>query len=176
MENKAGANFVLINRDEEAKRDNVVARYEIDAITAYAKMTPTEIRKCLRIFGHNADSMSSEVAQAKLYQIIKAQPDDFLRRWVENRDREEQVLIETAIAKNIIRRDKHIYKYGSDVIGNSLEETIGFLKDPRNQYVKIGIVSACDAKDYYKKDEAPVEELTGDYPEEMVEKPKKIKA
>jgi hypothetical protein len=159
MENKAGANFVLINRDEEAKRDNVYAKLEIEAVIEFNKLTPTEMRKCLRIFGHNADTMSTEVTQSKLYQVIKANPQSFLDRWVNNKDKEEQVLIETAISKNIIRRDKHMYKYGSDTIGNSLEETIGFLKDPRNQDVKLGIISACDAKDYYTRDEAPVEEL-----------------
>jgi hypothetical protein len=188
MENKAGANFVLINRDEEAKRDNLYAKLEIDAVIGFNKMTPTEQRKCLRIFGHNADTMSNEVVQSKLYQVIKANPQSFLDRWVNNIDREEQVLIETAVAKNVIRRDKHMYKYGSDVIGNSLEETIGFLKDPRNQDIKIGILSACDAKDYYTKDEAPVEDLpkyVGEkpitnladlHPEPQIEKPKKPKS
>lgn len=178
MENKAGANFVLINRDEEAKRDNLYAKIEIDAILSFNKMTPTEIRKCLRIFGHNADSMSSEVAQAKLYEVIKANPQSFLDRWVSNTDREEQVLIETAISKNIVRRDKNMYKYGSDTIGNSLEETIGFLKDPRNQDIKIGIVSACDAKDYYVRNEAPMDELeklAGESEDVVVPKTKKIK-
>jgi hypothetical protein len=174
MENKAGANFVLINRDEEAKRDNTYAKLEIDAVIGFNKMTPTEIRKCLRIFGHNADSMSSEVAQSKLYQVIKANPQSFLDKWVNNTDREEQVLIETAISKNIVRRDKHMYKYGSDIIGNSLEETIGFLKDPRNQDIKIGIISSCDAKDYYIRDEAPVEVVETSFPD-MVTKPKKTK-
>ena len=167
MENKAGANFVLINRDEEAKRDNLYAKVERDAITAFGKLTPSEMRKCLRIFGHNADTMSNEVAEAKLYQIIKANPQSFLDRWVNNTDREQQVLIETAISKNIIRRDKHMYKYGSDVIGNSLEETIGFLKDPRNQDIKIGILSACDTKDYYVQDEAPKELLPTQIPEDV---------
>ena len=91
MENKAGANFVLINRDEEAKRDNLYAKLEIDAVIGFNKLTPTEIRKALRIFGHNADTMSSEVAQPKLYQVIKANPQSFLDRWVNNKDREEQI-------------------------------------------------------------------------------------
>jgi hypothetical protein len=163
MENKAGANFVLINRDEEAKRDNLYAKVERDAITGFGKLTPTEMRKCLRIFGHNADSMSNEVAEAKLYTIVKANPQSFLDRWVNNKDKEEQVLIETAISKNIIRRDKHMYKYGSDVIGNTLEETIGFLKDPRNQDIKVGIITAADAKDYYVQDEAFKDVTIEDY-------------
>jgi hypothetical protein len=175
MENKAGANFVLINRDEEAKRDNLYAKVEREAITSFDKLTPTEMRKCLRVFGHNADSMSGEVAESKLYQIIKANPQSFLDRWVKNTDREEQVLIETAISKNIIRRDKHMYKYGSDTIGNSLEETIGFLKDPRNQDVKIGILSAADAKDYYVKNEAPVSELQKSVNDKIETLEKKIK-
>jgi hypothetical protein len=159
MENKAGANFVLINRDEEAKKENVYAKAEREAISGFDKLTPTEMRKCLRIFGHNADSMSNEVAENRLYTIVKGNPQSFIDRWIKNTDREEQVLIETAISKNIIRRDKHMYKYGSDVIGNSLEETIGFLKDPKNQDIKIGILGATDAKDYYVRNEAPVSEL-----------------
>lgn len=160
LENKAGANFVLINRDEEARKDNVYAKAEREAITNFDKLSPTEMRKCLRIFGHNADSMSNEVVESKLYTVIKANPQSFLDRWVKNEDREEQVLIETAISKNIIRRDRHMYKYGSDVIGNSLEETIGFLKNPNNQDIKIGLIAASDAKDYYIRHEAPVSELT----------------
>ena len=171
MENKAGANFVLINRDEEARKENVYAKAEREAISAFDKMSPSEMRKCLRIFGHNADSMSNEVAENRLYSVVKGNPQSFLDRWVKNNDREEQVLIETAIAKNIIRRDKHIYRYGSDIIGNSLEEVIGFLKDPRNQDIKIGLLSAMDAKDYYMKNEAPADQL----PPEAFEKPKKTK-
>lgn len=159
MENKAGANFVLINRDEEAKKENLYAKVEREAITGFDKLTPTEMRKCLRIFGHNADSMSNEVVESRLYQIIKANPQSFIDRWLNNTDREEFVLIETAISKNIIRRDRHMYKYGSDTIGNSLEEAIGFLKDPKNQDIKIGILGATDAKDYYVRHEAPEEEL-----------------
>ena len=174
MENKAGANFVLINRDEEAKKENIYAKAEREAISAFDKLTPTEMRKCLRIFGHNADSMSNEVAENRLYQVVKANPQSFLDRWVKNTDREEQVLIETAISKNIIRRDKHMYKYGSDTIGNNLEETIGFLKDPRNQDIKIGILSAVEYKDYYVKDEAPAVELS-QASKELVEKPKRSK-
>jgi hypothetical protein len=182
MENKAGANFVLINRDEEAKRDNLYARVEREAITAFGKLTPTEMRKCLRIFGHNADTFSNEVTESKLYDIVKANPKSFLERWVNNADKEEQVLIETAIAKNIIRRDKHMYKYGSDVIGNGLEETIGFLKNPLNQDIKIGIISACGSKEYYVNNEAPIEELPKEEPKEPVYlgdeniKPKKSKS
>jgi hypothetical protein len=177
MENKAGANFVLINRDEEAKRDNQYAKIEIEAVLGFNKMTPTEQRKCLRIFGHNADAMSNEVAQAKMYEIVKANPQSFIDRWINNPDREEQVLIETAVSKNIIRKDKHMYKYGSDVIGNGLEETIGFLKNPKNQDIKIALVSACNTKDYYTQDEAPVEELPqylGEEPTKPVKKSKKI--
>jgi hypothetical protein len=160
MENKAGANFALINRDEEAKKENSYARVEREAISAFDKLTPTEMRKCLRIFGHNADSMSNEVTENRLYQVIKANPQSFIDRWVKNSDREEQVLIETAISKNIIRKANHMYKYGSDTIGNTLEETIGFLKDPKNQDIKQGIISATSIKDYYVKNEAPEEELS----------------
>jgi hypothetical protein len=46
----------------------------------------------------------------------------FLQKWINNKDREIEVVIEQAISKNVIRRNKNIYKYGSDVIGYSMRK------------------------------------------------------
>ena len=159
LENKATADFVLINRDEEAKVENTFNRARRNAIKEFDKLTPTEIRKALRLFGYNAESMSSEVAENKLYTFVEANPGKFMDRWVNNKSREIETLVETAISKNIIRRNKNIYKYGSEIIGTSLEDTINFLISPNNQDIRLAIMNACETKDFYVTGEASQEDV-----------------
>lgn len=172
LENKATADFVLINRDDEAKVENSFNRTKRDAIKEFDKLTPTEIRKALRLFGYNADSMSSEVAENRLYTFVEANPEKFLDKWVNNKSREIETLIETAVSKNIIRKNKNIYKYGSEIIGHSLEDTVGFLTSPNNQDIRLAVMSACDTKDYYVAGEASAEDVVESLQSEEAPKPK----
>ena len=172
LENKATADFVLINRDEEAKVENSFNRIKREAIKEFDKLTATEIRKALRLFGYNADSMSAEVAENRLYTFIEANPQKFMDRWVNNKSREIEALIETAISKNIIRRNKNIYKYGSEIIGNSLEDTVNYLMSPNNQDIRLAVMNACDTKDYYVTGESSEEDIEKSIESEMTPKQK----
>lgn len=165
MENKATANFVIINKDEEAKRENTFNRARRQSIKEFDKLSSDDIRKCLRLFGHNADSMSNEVAENRLFNIVEANPQTFLDKWVNNPHRDTTVLIEKAVSKNIIRRNKNIYKYGSDVIGHNLAEAIAYLDDPKNQDIKIVIMKGLEGKDAIQRPPyTPIEE---DKPEKV---------
>jgi hypothetical protein len=172
LEQKATADFVLINRDEEAKVENSFNRIKRDAIKEFDKLTPTEIRKALRLFGYNAESMSSEVAENRLYTFVEANPNKFMDRWVNNKSREIEALIEIAISKNIIRRNKNIYKYGSEIIGNSLEDTVNFLMSPNNQDIRLAVMNACETKDYYVTGEASKEDVEESRTQDEAPRPK----
>jgi hypothetical protein len=172
LEQKATADFVLINRDEEAKVENSFNRIKRDAIKEFDKLTPTEIRKALRLFGYNAENMSSEVAENRLYTFVEANPNKFMDRWVNNKSREIEALIEIAISKNIIRRNKNIYKYGSDIIGNSLEDTVNFLMSPNNQDIRLAVMNACETKDYYVTGEASKEDVEESRTQDEAPRPK----
>lgn len=172
LEQKATADFVLINRDEEAKVENSFNRIKRDAIKEFDKLTPTEIRKALRLFGYNAESMSSEVAENRLYTFVEANPNKFMDRWVNNKSREIEALIEIAISKNIIRRNKNIYKYGSEIIGNSLEDAVNFLMSPNNQDIRLAVMNACETKDYYVTGEASKEDVEESRTQDEAPRPK----
>ena len=101
---------------------------------------------CLRLYGHNGDSLSNEVAENRLFDIVEGNPQSFIDRWVHNAQRDTEVLIEQAIAKNIISRNKNVYKYGTDVVGHSLLDTASFLDDPKNQDVKIVILKQIESE------------------------------
>lgn len=153
LENKASANFVLINKDEEAKRTNIYSRIKRDALKEFDALTSEDMRKCLRLYGHNGETMSNEILEKTLFDIVEGNPEGFLERWVNNDKREIEALIERAISKNIIRKNKNIYSYGTDVIGHSLIETSSFLEAPKNQDVKIAIMKQLESKRFIDQTE-----------------------
>lgn len=159
FENKATADYLLINKEEEAKKENLFNKAKVDAISEYRRMSLTDMRKCLRLFGHNAENSSGELVENELFKIIENNPNAFLDKWVNNRNRELEVIIEKAIAKNIIRRNKNVYKFGSEAIAYNMQECIDYLNNPKNQDVKLSILSAIDAKDYIVEGDAPEKDL-----------------
>ena len=110
-ERKPGARFALINETEEARKANVHAKQTRDAMKAFDDLSPEDMRKVLRLYGHNADKMSNEVVEQRLFEIVQGDPGSFLRRWVKNENRDTEALISRAISKNIIRKNKNIYKW-----------------------------------------------------------------
>jgi hypothetical protein len=146
LENKAGANFVLINKDEEAKVSNLASRVTRKAFAAFDKLTTNDMRKVLRLYGENGDNMSPEIVEERLSKLIEGNPSRFLDKWVDNDSREVEVLLEKAVSANSIRKNLNLYKYGSEVIGRSKEEAIHFLENPTNQDIKRSILIEIDAK------------------------------
>jgi len=145
-ERKPGARFALINETEEARRHNVHAKQMRDAMKAFDELSPEDMRKVLRLYGHNADRMSNEVVEQRLFDIVQGDPKSFLTRWVKNEHRDTEAFVSRAISKNIIRKNKNIYRYGTETIGHSLDDTVAFLEDPKNQDIRIGIMDAIEGK------------------------------
>lgn len=162
LENKASANFVLINKDEEAKRSNLYSKVKRAAILAFDSLTPEDMRKCLRIYGHNGDSMSNELVEKTLFDIVEGNPQGFVDKWVNNPYKETEALIERAIAKNILRRNKNIYKYGTEIIGHNIGEVIAFLEHAKNQDIKITIMKQLESKSSLDATPFPYEETASE--------------
>lgn len=138
--------YVLINQDAEAEVANKRSRIKKDAFIASTKMSIEEMRKCLRLFGQKTDTMSNELVEAKLNEIIEKEPDKFMARWVNNKSREMMFIIEEALSKNIIRRNRSQYYFGTDMIGNGMEDVIAYLDDKKNQEIKLAILSEIKSK------------------------------
>ena len=146
LETKASANFVLLNKDEEAKRSNLYNRVKRDAMKEFDRLSAEDIRKVLRLFGHSAESLSNEVAESRLFEIVEGNPQMFLDKWVNNKSRETEVLIEKAISKNVVRKNKNVYRYGTDIIGHSRQDAIDFMENPKNQDLRIAIMQQIESK------------------------------
>lgn len=138
--------YVLINKDAEAEQANRVNKIKRDAYREMDKMSIEDMRKCLRLFGMKSDTMSNELVEAKLSEQIEQSPDRFIQKWVNNPNKEINFVIEEAIAKNIIRKNRSQYYFGTDMIGNGLDDVIAYLKDKKNQDIYVSILGEVNSK------------------------------
>lgn len=142
----AGKDYLLINREAEAIEQNKINKLRRDAIKAFDKLSIDEMRKALRLFGINSDNMSNELIESTLFGMVDKNPKQFFTKWVDNKSKDTEFLLEQAIAKGIIRKDKTRYIYGTDQFADSLEDAIAYLDSKKNQDLKLSIMNQIENK------------------------------
>jgi hypothetical protein len=145
-DNKPRALYVMINQESEAKKKNVSNAKKIEAIKEFDKMSPSDISKCLRLFKVSTDDMSAEICRERMFDTIISKPEEFMSKWVDNKDRTYFLTIEDAVSKNIIRKSRNVYYYGTDVIGHSAQDTVAYLKDKNNEELYLSIKAEIENK------------------------------
>jgi hypothetical protein len=143
---KPGCDYVLINKDAEAQEANKLNKKKRDAIKEFDKLSLEDMRKCLRLYGYKADTMSAELVESKLFENVENDPDRFFSKWVNNTKKNTEFLIQSAIAKNVMRKNKNAYYYGTEIIGTSLEDCIAYLDNKGNQELKMTIMNEVENK------------------------------
>jgi len=121
-------------------------RIKRDAIKEFDKLSMVDMRKCLRLYGYKSDTMSEDLVESKLFSSIEHDPASFFDKWVNNKNKNTEFIIAQAISKNVIRKNKNIYYYGTDVIGKSLSDTVEYLDEPKNQDLRMTIMKEIDIK------------------------------
>ena len=138
--------YVLINKDFEAEQTNKLNKVKREAYRNMDKMSIEDMRKCLRLYGMKPDTMSNELVEAKLTEQIEKSHEKYMLKWVNNPDKEMNYIIEEAIAKNIIRKSRSQYYFGTDMIGNGIDDVIAYLKDKKNQDLLLTIKQEINSK------------------------------
>ena len=142
----AGKDYLLINREAEAVEQNKQNKLRRDAIKEFDKLSLEEMRQCLRLFGMSADRMSNELVESTLFNMVDKQPKRFFEKWVNNKQKETEYLLEQAIAKGVIRKDKTHYFYGTDMFADTLQDAIAYLDNKKNQDLKLAIINETNNK------------------------------
>lgn len=142
----SSTDYVIINKDSEAKEVNKINKIKREAYREMDKMSVEDMRKCLRLYGIKSDTLSNEMVEAKLSEQIEAAPDKFIMKWVDNPNKEITFVIEEAIAKNIIRKNRTQYFFGTDLIGNGIDDVIAYLNNKKNQDIRIAIQQEIKSK------------------------------
>lgn len=142
----AGKDYLLINREAEAIETNKINKLRRDAIKEFDKLSLDQMRKCLRIFGVRAEGMSNELVESTLFSMVDKNPKQFFTKWVDNKSKETEFILETAIAKGIIRKDRTQYYYGTELFADSLADAISYLDAKKNQDLKLSIINQIENK------------------------------
>lgn len=142
----AGKDYLLINREAEAIEANKANKIRREAIKEFDKLTLDQMRKCLRLFGASSTGMSNELVESTLFNFVDKQPKKFFDKWINNKSKDTEFLIEEAIAKGVIRKERTQYYYGTDMIADSLDECIAYLDSKKNQDLKLAIINETENK------------------------------
>lgn len=142
----AGKDYLLINKQEEAIQQNKINKDRREALREFDKLSIDQMRKCLRLFGVSSTNMSNELIESTLFNLVDKQPKKFFELWVDNKSKETQFLIEEAISKGVIRKDKTQYYYGTELMATSLKECIAYLDNKKNQDLKLAIITQVENK------------------------------
>jgi hypothetical protein len=145
-DNKPTANYVLINKESDAKEANKYNQIKRKAVKEFDKLSANDQRKALRLYGHRSDALSPELVENKLFELIEKDPQKFLDKWVDNKRRETEFLIQEGVSKNVIKRNKSEYKYGIDTIGISIDDAINYLDSAEHRDLKQIIINEVNAK------------------------------
>lgn len=141
----SSTDYILTNQNIEAEEANKKNKVKREAILEYGKLSITDMRKVLRLLGEKSDNISQDLVESKLFETIEKDPQKFLDVWVNNESKETEWLLTEAIAKNVIRRNKNVYYYGTDIIGSSKMDAIASLDDKNNQDIRLVIMNAIQA-------------------------------
>lgn len=142
----AGKDYLLINREAEAIEQNKVNKLRRDAIKEFDKLSMDQMRKCLRILGIKSDTLSNELVESTLFNMIDKNPKQFFNKWVDNKSKDTEFILETAIAKGIIRKDRTQYYYGTELFADSLADAVAYLDSKKNQDLKLSIINQIENK------------------------------
>lgn len=142
----AGKDYLLINREAEAVEQNKQNKLRRDAVKEFDKLSIEQMRKCLRMYGVRPDDMSNELIESTLFSLVDKNPKKFFYKWVDNKNKETEYLIEEAIAKGVIRKDRTQYYYGSEMFADSLDDAVAYLNAKKNQDLKLSIINETQNK------------------------------
>ena len=142
----AGKDYLLINRQAEAIEQNRLNKQRRDAIKEFDKLSLDQMRKALRILGVKSDTMSNELVESTLFNLVDKQPQKFFEKWVNNKSKDTEFILEDAISKGIIRKSKTQYYYGTELFADSLQDAIAYLDSKKNQDLKLSIINQIENK------------------------------
>lgn len=137
--------YVLYNIESEAISKNLANKIMFEAMAEIRKLTSAQMINAAASLGLGSNA-TAEIAEFKLTEYAMANPQDFLARWVNNPNKEVEVLLSEAISANVIRKDGSVYFYGTDTIGVNKESAISYLNDKKHSDVRKAVSSAIASK------------------------------
>ena len=135
--------FVLIDAEEQSKKELTRITHHDQAIISYTKMSVKEMKDALKLLGFNSANMSENLTRTTLRNAIDENPNKF-NGIINDPDYQSRVFIKDLELNRILNKNGTKYYFGdiNNVIGNTMEEVIDYLNDKSNNEVKIQLKKA----------------------------------
>lgn len=148
------AEFYLASPKDEAKAQNIKDKKEREAATLYGKLTSSEKVNILKAYallenrktGRPSKDWTLDTIDTELYKRVKTNPEEFVRI-ASNSSLATMIFIDDLVSARILSVVGSKYTpVGADrPLGITLEDTIAYLEDPRNQDVFVALKGKLDA-------------------------------
>ncbi len=139
---KATFKYALVEEGEEQKAQATVANKKREAYKQFGKMesSPDEMLKFLKVYGKKVSENSTrEFLEGEVSKVIEEDIDGFLDI-VNDPHYDTKLLITNGLEVGALIKERSTYSLpGGEVIGKSLQETIDYLEDNKNQDVRLEI-------------------------------------
>ena len=136
-EDKVNSSTLFFILDEEAEAEN--ANRELDYLTSsftyIQKMSPSERRSFLSLFGVPTKNTSDNVIVAGLRQQAESSPQKFIKLY-EDDNRKDKIIINEMVEYGILAKREGAFWFNEILIGTEFASTVAWMVDPLNQDVK----------------------------------------
>jgi hypothetical protein len=147
------AEFLMYDKEIEADESNRKRKKKVEAYKIYAELTPDEMRDILTAYGKKPEEMSPKIMEDLLGQEVELDPVKFVSI-AKDDNFEFKVFINKCINNGILRKRGSMITIvnatdeteGKDVIGVDLEDTIRFIKDPKNNVLYLSLKKQLQTK------------------------------
>lgn len=133
------ADYILYNEEAEAKVKNEAFSTKRKAVTAFNALSTDQMKDILKLypgFVNSTDSVSLNIIEAKLFELMEKDPAKFIDL-VGDKKLEMKIFLKDLVANKILRKNKTAFYYGDDFLGHDEETTITYLDNPEHQSLKI---------------------------------------
>ncbi len=137
------AEYVIVNKEESIKLEADKFKVKREAYKKFGQLKGIEeMRNVLKVFGTKPSKDATvDFVEAQISKMIEENPAKFLEI-VDDPYFKIKVFIEDCIEyRHLIKNGSKYILPGGDVIGLSLEETIQYLSNPKNQDVYLSLKS-----------------------------------
>ena len=141
--------FYIEDKEAKAKVEELAIDSLMEANEAFNDLAIDEKKGYLKLYGKKGlDQLSDRLIKTELYKEVTKDPKKFLA-FKNNPDIALRMNIEDMLEAGTLYKKGSFYNFEQEVIGNSIESVISFLKEPKNQSLKIAAIQT--TKDIKKK-------------------------
>lgn len=133
------ADWMIIDDEQISEVESLSIDKQLEAMEIFHSMSEEEKKGILKLYGkRNLENSKPQLIKSTLYKEVEKDPERFTKL-ATDKSLKTRILLEDLLSTRLVTKNGNYYKNGDDPIGNSTEEVLSYLEDPKNQSVVIAL-------------------------------------